>query len=170
MTSSTFSATVGSFAELRDDFLRLTSEIVWCTVATVDRQDRPRARILHPYWEIGDGCPIGWVNTFRSPAKAAHLARNPYVSCSYWTPAHDAVFADCRAGWVDDASAKRRVWDLFANAPPPLGYDPRLGGWSDPGDPMFEVLRLDPWRVQVTLKDRASGSVIGSSRVWHAPD
>ncbi len=169
MTNSTFSTAVGTFAELQDDFVRLTTEIVWCTVATVDHEDRPRTRILHPYWEIDDGRPIGWVGTVTSPAKTAQLARNPYVSCSYWTPAHDAAFVDCRADWVGDANAKRRVWTLFASAPPPLGYDPRVSGWSDESDPLFQVLRLDPWRVQVTLQDLAGGRVIGSSRVWHAP-
>ena len=44
MEPSTFSTPVGDFADLRDDFLRLTTEIGWCTVATVDGRDRPRSR------------------------------------------------------------------------------------------------------------------------------
>jgi hypothetical protein len=95
MTSitTTFSTEVES-AELQDDFVRLTTEIGWYTVATVDQRDRPRTCILHASWEIDDGRLIGWVSTSRSPRKTAHLARNSYVSCSNWSSAHDAVFAD----------------------------------------------------------------------------
>jgi hypothetical protein len=53
--------------------------------------------------------------------------------------------------------AKQRGFDAYAVWP---------GGAADPG---FEVLRLVPWRVQVTLPDLANGQTIGSSRVWHAP-
>jgi hypothetical protein len=167
MTSSTFSAEV-AFAELHEDFVRLTTEIGWCTVATVDQKDRPRTRILHVSWEVDDGRPIGWASTSRSPVKTAHLARNPYVSCSYWTSAHDAVFADCQASWAEDPEARHHVWDLVAAEARERGFDP-YEVWEDgPEDPSFEVLRLDPWRVQVTLQDLARGQTIGSSRVWHA--
>jgi hypothetical protein len=169
MTSSTFSIEVGSFAELQDDFVRLTTRIVWCTVATIDQKDRPRTRILHVSWEIDDGRPVGWVATFRSPIKTAHLARNPYVSCCYWTSAHDAVFADCQASWIDGSEVKRHVWDLTAREGARLGYDPYTVWEAGPTDPLFEVLRFDPWRVQITLQDLLGGRTIGSSRVWHAP-
>lgn len=47
-------------AEIEGDFLRITADVVWCTVATVDRRGRPRTRILHPIWEVVDGRPVGW--------------------------------------------------------------------------------------------------------------
>jgi hypothetical protein len=169
MTTTTFSTEVESFVELREDFVRLTTDIAWCTVATVDRQDRPRSRIFHVSWEIDDGRPIGWVTTSRSPTKTAHLERNPHVSCSYWTPAHDAIFVDCRVSWIDDSEGKHHVWDVITPEAARLGFDPYAAWEGGPTDPMFEVLRLDPWRVQVTLQDLASGRTIGSSRVWHAP-
>jgi hypothetical protein len=166
MTATRFSAEVG-FAELRADFLRLTAEIGWCVVATVDQKDRPRSRILHVFWEDGE-VPVGWVSTRRSPVKTAHLARNPYLSCGYWTSAHDAVFVDCRASWVGDTEPKRHVWDMIAVEAGRRGFDPH-SVWPDgPSDAGFEVLRLDPWRIQVTLADLAKGETIGSSRVWHA--
>jgi hypothetical protein len=31
-------------------FVETAHSIVWATVATVDTQGRPRARIMHPYW------------------------------------------------------------------------------------------------------------------------
>ncbi len=168
MTTSTFSTGVESFADLRADFARLTSEIGWCAVATVDEKDRPRTRMLHVSWDVDGDQPVGWVSTSRSPTKTAHLAHNPYVSCSYWTPAHDAVFVDCAADWVDDNAAKKHVWDLVATEAAERGFDPYDVWKEGPADPMFEVLRLDPWRVQVTLQDLEHGKTIGSSRVWHA--
>jgi Pyridoxamine 5'-phosphate oxidase len=169
MTTTTFSTEVGSFAALLDDFVELTNEIIWCTVATVDQENRPRTRILHVAWEVADGRPIGWSTTSRTPTKTAHLAHNPYVSCSYWTPAHNAVFADCRASWVDGAEEKHHVWDVAAAEAARMGFDAYTVWPGGPTDPTFEVLRFDPWRVQVTRHDLASGKTIGSSRVWHAP-
>lgn len=167
MTSSLFSIEV-AFSDLQEDFLRLTTEIGWCSTATIDHKDRPRSRVMHVSWEVADGRPVGWVCSARTPVKTAHLARNPYVSCSYWSPDHDAVFADCAASWADDAGVKQRRWDIVAAEALARGFDPYAqwpGGVDDPG---FHVLRLDPWRVQVTLQDLEHGKTIGSSRVWHA--
>jgi hypothetical protein len=42
------------------------------------------------------------------------------------------------------------VWDLFANGPAPVGYDPSIiPGWDSPESPGFAVLKLDPWRLRV---------------------
>ncbi|GAA4084696.1 pyridoxamine 5'-phosphate oxidase family protein [Actinomadura miaoliensis] len=167
-SAATFSTEV-PFADLHDDFLRLTTEIGWCSVATVDGKGRPRTRILHVSWETGDGAPVGWVSTSRSPVKTAHLARNPYVSCGYWTPAHDAVFADCRARWAEDDASRRHAWTLVAAEARERGFDP-YAVWRDgANDSDFNVLRLDPWRIQITLADLARGETVASSRVWHAP-
>jgi general stress protein 26 len=166
MTSTLFSVET-PFAELREDFKRLTAEIGWCTVATVDAQGRPRTRVLRVTWEADDDRPIGWVSTRRSPTKTAHLARNPYLSCGYWTSAHDAVFADCHATWVPDGPDKQHVWDIVSAEAQRQGFDPYAIWELGADDPKFEVLRLDPWRIQVTLQDLANGQTIGSSRVWH---
>jgi general stress protein 26 len=167
-TTTTFSTEV-EFADLQDDFVQLTTKIGWCAVATIDQRDRPRTRILHVSWEIDDSRPIGWVSTSRSPIKTAHLARNPHVSCGYWSSAHDAVFADCRASWVEDGESKRHVWDLIAAEAVKRSFDPYSVWTSGADDPTFEVLRFDAWRVQVTRQDLVHGKTIGSSRVWHAP-
>ena len=108
---------------VEDEFITVAHRIVWCGVATVDRRGRPRSRILHPYWErTGDGVR-GWVVTRQSPLKAAHLARAPYVSCTYWDATHDVAIADCHAAWEEDRDEHARVWALYAAAPEPLGYD-----------------------------------------------
>ena len=106
----------GSFAEVRDEFLRITGDVVWCTVATVDTRGRPRTRILHPIWEVIEDRPVGWIGTTRSPLKTRHLAANPYVSCGYWSPAQETVYADCRAAWAD--GERERVWRMFVERAP----------------------------------------------------
>ena len=122
---------VTSFAEIEEEFMARVRRIAWCTVATVDAKGRPRTRILHPIWEG----TTGWIATGRHSHKEKHLAKNPYVSLSYWDPQHQQIYADCKAEWCDDAAEKRRVWDLYKNTPPPLGYDPQMiwaGGVEDP--------------------------------------
>jgi hypothetical protein len=153
------------FEELRDDFLRITAEIAWCTVATVDTQGRPRTRVLHPYWEVVDGRPVGWIGTSRSPLKARHLEANPFVSCSYWSPKQETAQVDCRTSWAPEEN--ERVCQLFLDAEPPLGYDPAMiPQFADgPLDSEFEVLRLDPWRLMLlTAEDAATGNWY--QRVW----
>jgi hypothetical protein len=153
------------FAELRDDFFRITSEIAWSTVATVDTRGRPRTRVLHPIWEEVDGAPVGWVGTTRSPLKARHLEATPYVSCAYWSPKQETVHADCHARWAPDE--RERVWQLFLDADPPLGYDPAtMPPFRDgPLGGAFDVLRLDPWRLMLlSVADMAAGRF--HDRVW----
>jgi hypothetical protein len=130
-------------------FIQVAHRIVWCTVATVDRRDRPRSRILHPYWErTGDGL-VGWITTRPTPLKVAHLEHSPYASCSYWDATQDVAVAECRAEWVGDPDTKVHAWELFRAADEPLGHDP-YKIWPDgPGDPDAGVLRLTPWRIRV---------------------
>jgi hypothetical protein len=167
-TTSTFSVEVESFAELQNDFVALTDEMLWCSVATVDHRGRPRIRIFHVEWALEGDRPVGRVTTRRTPALTAHIAGNRFVSCSYWTVKHRTVIADCEASWIDDDVSKAIVWDVMAPKASKLGFDPYAAWPGGPTDPQFEVLRLDPWRVQVTLPDLEAGQTINSSRVWHA--
>ena len=135
---------VASFADIQEEFMNRVRRIVWCTVATVDRQGRPRSRILHPIWEG----PTGWIATGRQSHKEKHLRHNPYVSLSYWDQEHQQIYADCRAEWEERRDEKRRVWELFKSTPAPLGYD--LGAfWSNPEDPGYGLLKLTPWRIEL---------------------
>jgi hypothetical protein len=103
--------------------------------------------VVHPYWErTGDGV-TGWLFTRPTSPKAAHIAHRAYVSCSYWDPAHEVAIAECEAEFADDAAARRKVWDLFATAEHPLGYDPRILGGEDHLDEKITVLRMTPWRL-----------------------
>ena len=127
--------------ELVGEFVRVAHRVVWCTLVTVDRHGRPRSRVVHPIWEPG---PLtGWVLTRPTPLKRAHLARTPYVSCSYWDPAHEVAVAECTADLDDDPAVRDHVRRLFAEAPEPLGYDAAILG----GEDSYTVLRLTPWRL-----------------------
>jgi hypothetical protein len=157
-----------SFAAFEAEFLRFTSEIVWCTATTVDDQCRPRSRIWHPIWQVINDHPVGWILTAKTPVKTAHLTANPHLACAYWSPAQNTVFADCVARWVEDDATKRHIWDLFASTPPPLGYDPGGGGGLDgPSHPLFTPLRLDAWRVQILRFEGWDKSL--QPRIWRAP-
>jgi general stress protein 26 len=150
---------VQNFSDLADKFKSITERIVWCTVATVDLQGRPRSRILHPLWQ-GE---VGWIATGRHSHKARHLANNPYVSLTYWDPQHEQAIVDCKAEWQDDAASRERCWDLLKTTPEPVGYDPKLF-WSAPDDANFGVLKLTPWRLEIwSLAAMAKGQ---PAEVW----
>jgi len=151
---------VSSFSDIQEELLARVRRIVWCTMTTVDRRGRPRSRIMHPAWEG----PVCWVATQRQSFKGKHIARNPYVSLTYWDPQQLQVYADCRAEWVDDPPEKRRVWELYKSTPPPLGYD--LGSIFRQGvdAPNYGLLKLTPWRIELwSLPDMMAGI---PNKVW----
>jgi general stress protein 26 len=151
---------VASFSEIEEEFMRRISRIVWCTVTTVDRQDRLRARMLHPVWEGS----TGWIATGRDSFKAKHIAHNPFVSLSYWDPQHEQVYAECRAEWEDDPAEKQRLWEFYKATPAPLGYDLAMF-WKNADDPAYGLLRLTPWRIELSsLGDMMKGQ---APQVWH---
>jgi general stress protein 26 len=133
---------VASFDEIAAEFRRRIEQTTWCTLTTVDARGRPRGRIVHPVWEE----PIGWLATFRKSFKAKHLAANPWVSLAYWDQAHEQIYAECRATWIDDDAQKARLWELYSSKPE--GY-PLGDFWKGPDDPNYGLLRLDPWRIEL---------------------
>ena len=131
-------------------FVEMAHSIVWATVATVDAKNRPRSRVLHPFWEWEDGKLTGWVATAYTPLKKAHLAHSEYVSLNYWCPEQDTCVAECRASWHHDAETRHRIWNTYLELPPPLGYDPAMiPGWDSPDTEGYAVLRFDPWHIRV---------------------
>jgi len=145
-------------------FVKMAHDIVWCTVATVDSRGRPRSRILHPIWQWDGETLIGWIGTSPTPTKRAHLAASEYVSLNYWRPTHDTCVAECRASWGFDDERRIMVWELFKNAPAPVGYDPAIvPDWHGPTSDNFAVLRLEPWRLRVfpgTILMQQGGEVL----------
>jgi len=136
---------VDDFSEIEAEFIARAHRMVWCSAATVDSQGRPRSRVLHPFLENG----IGWIATSRTSHKAAHLAHNPHMSIAYVSDVLKPAYAECTVEWADDLADKRYVWDFFKAAPEPLGYDPGMI-WQGVEHPTFGVLKLTPWRVELS--------------------
>ena len=128
----------------------MAHQIVWCSVATVDVNGRPRSRVLHPIWQWDGTNLVGWIATGPTPIKRAHLKNSPYVSLNYWAPTQDNCVAECKATWAFDDETRTMVWELFANTPQPVGYDPSIiPAWTSPTTDAFAALRLEPWRLRV---------------------
>ena len=108
---------------VQKEFMDRAHRIVWCTVATVGPDLRPRSRILHPVWELVDDELTGWIVTRATPVKVRHLEFSPHLSCSYWEPGHEVAIADCQVEWIADVATRQRVWELYRDSPAPLGYD-----------------------------------------------
>lgn len=155
---------VDTFSELADEFNRYIQDIVYCSLITVDKKGRPRARVLLPIWEEVDGRPVGWIAAYKTPVKTAHINNNPHVTCSYWNPRQNAVYVDSVAAWIEDEDVKREVWDLYRKGSPAgVGYDPIHYWKKGPADPEYGLIRMDPFRVQV-LRGRDM-----RSRIWQPP-
>src|SRR5690349_1107935 len=109
-------------AELASELEARITSTVWCTLATTDPAGRPRTRIVHPVWEIGDGEVVGWLGTRTGTPKLRHLQAHPWASLLYWDPRHQQVSIDARATVHTDGETCRRVWDLMASLPEPYGF------------------------------------------------
>jgi hypothetical protein len=151
-------------------FIEMAHNIVWCSAATVDKLGRPRSRILHPYWEWDGYRLTGWIATVPTRLKKAHLDHSPYISCCYWNDSHDTCRAEVKAEWCVDDVTRTRIWNLYKNTEPPLGFDPAwIPGWEHPTDDSFAVLRLEPWHLRVFPGTvLLSAGTVGEVREWYA--
>ncbi len=131
-------------------FVAMAHQIVWCTAATVDAQQRPRSRVLHPIWEWEDEKLTGWIATSPQSPKAKDLANESRISLTYWDSSQDTCSAECEAIWETGDAERRAGWDRFANGPEPVGYDPSIiPQWTDSTNEAFGVLRLEPSWLRV---------------------
>jgi general stress protein 26 len=135
---------VTDFSAIEAEFIERVFRVVWCSVATIDLQGRPRSRVLHPYWEGH----MGWIGTTPNSVKGKHLAANPHMSLAYVAEPFKPVYVEATAEWITDLAVKQQVWDWFLHAPPPMGYDPVMA-FPAVDDPAFGVLKLTPWRIEV---------------------
>ena len=152
---------ITSFAEMEAEFIQRVHRMVWCSAATVDGQGRPRSRILHPIWEGS----TGWITTHRNSFKHKHLANNPYMSLAYITDIWKPVYVDVTAAWENDLDEKRRVWALFKDTPPPLGFDPAQDFIAYDHE-NFGLLKLTPWRI--ALVSFPAPSHAEGQKIWRA--
>lgn len=136
--------------EIAPAFVEMAHKIVWASAATVDGKGRPRSRVLHPIWQWDGENLVGWIATGPTPMKRAHLEASPYISLNYWSPSQDTCVAECKTTWAFDDETRTMVWNLFLNAPAPVGYDPKIiPQWTSPTCEAFAALRLEPWRLRV---------------------
>ena len=149
-------------------FVEMAHRIVWATLATVDSAGRPRTRIVHPIWEWDGHRLTGWFATSPASPKGHHIEHDPHVSLTYWHPDQDVCTADCVAEFEPDPADRQAGWDRFANAPEPVGYDPRIiPDWTSPEADAFGIVRLDPTSLRVfpgTLLLRGEGELL----TWRA--
>jgi general stress protein 26 len=145
---------VQRFEDMQAEFLARVSQVVYCTMATVDRQNRPRSRVIHPIW---DG-PIGWLISWPESHKAKHLARNPAVSLAYIPDKEKPVYVDGVAEWVNTVEEKQRIWDLHRTTPEPLGFDPQPH-YGTIEHRYYGLLKITPWRIEL-------GNLYGEPVIW----
>lgn len=132
------------FLEIESEFIQRVHTMVWANLATLDSNNRIRSRVMHPIWEGS----TGWIGSRRHSLKAKHLAHSPYVSIAYIANVANPVYADCTAEWADGVADKEHVWNLYREAPAPLGFD--YGTiFGSPADPEFGVIKLTPWRIEL---------------------
>ena len=145
-------------------FVAVAADVVWCSMATVDRRNRPRSRVVHPVWWLDGGGLTGVVGVRPTALKRAHLAHSPYASLSYWSPRHDVAVAECAARWEEDPLERVAAWERMKATPPPMGYDPATAWPGGPEAEDWAVLHLEPWRVRAA---RAESIAAGAGfEVW----
>lgn len=135
---------IQDFAEIEQEFRERVTKAVLCVAASIEPENRPRTRVLHPIWQGA----TGWVNTHRHSTKSKHLAHNPHLSLAYAADGLNPVYVDCTAEFIDDMNVKKWLWELTLNAPPPVGFDPALD-FITYDNPTYGALKLTPWRIEV---------------------
>lgn len=148
---------VESFHAIEDRFLVYVNQYVYCNMATIDTQNRPRSRIVHPVWEGS----TGWIISWQATLKSKHIANNPYVSLSYFC--HDKaypIYIECTVRWEDNRDEMWRVWEYYKVAPKPMGFDPEPH-FGDIDHEHFGLLKLIPWRIELY-------ELVGESTIWIA--
>ncbi len=132
-------------------FVKMAHQIVWCTVATVDSDGRPRSRILHPIWQWDGRELIGWIATGPTPTKRAHLkasrvrlvqlldavARHVRRRVSRGVGVRRRHAQEASGGMFKEGSGAGRLRP---------GDDSRVG-WPDVAE--FRGAVLEPWRLRV---------------------
>jgi hypothetical protein len=151
------------------DAVDVAHRLVWATVTTVGANGHPRARVMHPIWLADADAVEGFVITRPTPLKQRHLDAHPVATCAYLGGDHSFAIFDCDAQLADaDDDCRRRAWQAFASAPPPLGYDPATIFPDGPASAGLAVLRLRPHRIRVGLA--AAMSRGEAPRLWRAAD
>lgn len=144
------------FAEIEAELMERIRGMVWCNLATVGPDRRPRSRIVQPLWAGA----TAWIGSRRHGLKSDHITSNPAVSLAYIGDNIAPVYVDGTVAWADDADTRRYVWELARTMPEPLRFDfAPLYGSAD--NPAFGALKLTPRRIELA-------NMMGQRRIWRA--
>ncbi|MFD5229007.1 hypothetical protein ACFWJ5_10780 [Streptomyces qaidamensis] len=104
-------AQVRSFSEIEAAFVEYVQQTVYCTMVTVDRRNRPRARVV----QLGDRrrAPHRVAGRLPHPGEGRPSGAQPPTTYAHWHPRQDAVFVDSVSAWVHDRDTKLRAWELY---------------------------------------------------------
>ena len=147
---------INSFDDIREEFFGYVQQFVYCNMATIAPNNRPRSRIVHPVW-ANDA--TGWILSVPDTPKTRHLAHSPYVSLAYF--GHDTnhpVYLECTAAVVTEREEHLRVWEAIKHAPPPMGFDP-APHYDSIDNPHWGVIRLEPYRIELY-------ELRGETKIW----
>ncbi len=113
----------------------------WAAIASVDGNNEPRVRMVHPTWEG----PVLWFATSTASPKASQLRANPAIDVQFQVAApefiHVLVHGHCE--FPEDAETRQRVWDL-------LTYDLAAFWPNGVTDPDYIPVRIVPDRVELS--------------------
>jgi general stress protein 26 len=133
---------------------KASATAVWCALATANRKNEPRVRMVHPTWE-GD---VLWVATGPQTPKAKQLENNANVDVQWQVapPNFIHIMARGRAEIFRDSATKQRAWDVF-------DYDLNDFFSDGPDDPNYIAVKITPTRVELS-------EMFGSTnqRIWRA--
>jgi general stress protein 26 len=137
-----------------EEVFKASATAVWCALATVNRKNEPRVRIVHPTWE-GD---VLWVATGPLTPKARQMENNPCVDVQWQVAPPDFIhiMVRGRAEILRDSATKQHAWDVF-------DYDLKDFFAGGPDDPNYIAVKITPTRVELS-------EMFGSTnqRVWRA--
>jgi general stress protein 26 len=137
-----------------EEVAKASATAVWCALATANRKNEPRVRMVHPTWE-GD---VLWVATGPLTPKAKQMENNPYVDVQWQVAPPDFIhiMTRGRAEIFRDSATKQHAWDVF-------DYDLNDFFAEGPDDPNYIAVKITPTRVELS-------EMFGSTnqRVWRA--
>lgn len=129
--------------------------IIYSSVATVSADGEPRSRIVHPVWNWD--APVGWITVRPTSLMLRHLRRNPVITCSYWSSAHNAVYLDGMARPAREEELAS-VWNAVGSVTGPTAFDPITIFPDGPVPGTFCAVIVVPHRIRVVEAVRlASG-------------
>jgi general stress protein 26 len=148
---------VSLFLDIQAEFMTRIGGAVYAVLATVDRENHPRQRLMHPVWEGS----TAWMITRPGSLKTRHLQRNPAASLAYLQPVERPVYINGIAEWVGGEEEMQRVWDLYQSIPPPFAFDPQPH-YGSIHHPDFGLLRLTAQRIELA-------NLNGEPLIWRQP-